>query len=129
MKNPFKLHTITPYLMVKDAEKLIKFLQDLFHAELRGDIHYREDKSVKHAELKIGDSVIMLGTPIEELGYTNVGFYIYVEDCDATYQKAIDLGGKSVMEPENFPHGDRYGGVKDFEGNTWWIVEHVGVKG
>jgi len=128
LQNPFGLHTITPYLIVKDAEKLIKFLQDLFQAELRGEIHYREDKRIKHAELKIGDSVIMLGTTMENIGQANAGFYIYVENCDASYKKALELGAESIMEPVDFPHGDRYGGVKDFEGNTWWVVEHVGKK-
>jgi len=128
-QNPFGLHTITPYLMVKDATYLIDFLTKVFGAQLRGDIHYRSDESVQHAELKIGDSHLMMGEPMTELpevGLTKVGLYVYVEDCDSTYEKALKYGAESIMPPDNFPHGDRYGGVKDREGNSWWIVTHIG---
>ncbi len=125
-KNPFELHTITPYIIVNNAKRLIEFLQEVFHAESRGDIHYREDETVQHAELKIGDSVIMIGEPMSNIETTTTGLYVYVDDCDVRYKKSLDAGSVSILEPTNFPHGDRYGGVKDFAGNVWWIVTHVG---
>ncbi len=125
-QNPFGLHTITPYLIVEDVATLIEFLQSVFNAELRGDIHYRDDGAVKHAEVQIGDSVVMMGEPMDAISAMPATLYLYVADCDATYDKAISVGATSVLEPDDYPHGDRYGGVKDTAGNIWWVVTHTG---
>ncbi len=126
-QNPFGLNTITPYLTVTDVERLIQFLQDVFDGKLRGDINYRDNKTVQHAEIKIGDSIIMLAEPTPEypeIKPTTCGMYVYVNDCEKVYEKALKKGGISISEPIDYPHGDRYGGVKDFAGNIWWIVTH-----
>ena len=125
-KNPFGLHTITPYLVVENVSTLIKFLQEVFDAESRGDPQYSEDGSIKHAEMKIGDSVVMMGEPIDTIGPMPATMYLYVDDSDHTYKRALAAGATSVLEPENYPHGDRYGGVKDPVGNIWWVVTHIG---
>lgn len=125
-QNPFGLHTITPYLMLDDAGRLIDFLKATLDAEVRGDVSYRDDGSVMHAELKIGDSVVMIGEPMEDHPAYKTGLYVYVDDCDKRYDLALKNGAVSVTEPTDFPHGDRYGGVKDFAGNIWWLVTHVG---
>ena len=125
---PFGLHTITPYLVVENVSTLIQFLQQVFGAESRGDPRYREDGSVKHAEMKIGNSVVMMGEPMDDIGPMPTMLYLYVDDCDATYEKALAAGATSVLELANYPHGDRYGGVKDPVGNIWWIVTHVGKQ-
>lgn len=124
--NPFGLHTITPYLVVKNVRQLCEFLRQLFGAELRGEIQMREDGSVQHAELAIGDSVVMMGEPMSDMSEAPAHLYIYVDDCDATFAKGLELGATSVMEPADFPHGDRYGGIQDASGNTWWVVTHIG---
>lgn len=126
-ENPFGLNTITPYLMVTDAKRLIQFLKEVFDAELRGDISYRADATVAHSEVKIGDSFIMIAETspdFPEIKPTSCGMYVYVEDCDRVYEKALEKGGSSISAPQNYPHGDRYGGVKDFAGNIWWMVTH-----
>ena len=127
-QNPFGLHTVTPYLIVEDVARLVGFLQEVFNARLRGDFAYRSDGTVQHAEVTIGDSVIMLGEPIDNFKASRCTLYVYVDDCDATIESALKAGGESVLQPQNFPHGDRYGGVRDFVGNIWWIVTHVGKK-
>ncbi|QDT00536.1 VOC family protein [Adhaeretor mobilis] len=124
--NPFGLHTITPYLIVQRVPELIEFLTELFGANQRGELHMRDDGSVKHAEVQIGDSVVMMGEPMTEFKAQPATLYTYVDDCDATYAKALEIGAESVLEPEDYPHGDRYGGIKDLAGNTWWVVTHVG---
>ncbi|MDN5203595.1 VOC family protein [Fulvivirgaceae bacterium BMA10] len=129
LQNPFGLHTITPYLVVENVEQLIDFLKRVFKAELRGEINYRSDNSVQHAEIKIGDSVVMLGEPrpdFPEVTPMTCGMYLYVDDCDVVYERALKFGGHSISEPMNYPHGDRYAGIKDFAGNIWWIVTHIG---
>ena len=123
---PFGLHTATPYLIVNDVEILITFLADVFDATTRGQIKFRDDGSVQHAEILIGDSVIMLGEPTEEFSAMPSMIYLYVADSDSTFKKALVSGAISVLEPADYPHGDRYGGVRDLSGNIWWIVTHVG---
>lgn len=128
-QNPFELHTITPYLTIDDVPRFIQFLETVFDAEQRGKLAYRDDGTVQHAEIKIGDSVIMLGEPSDKFPYmtpSKTGSYVYVDDCDETYKKALECGAKSLAEPANYPHGDRYGGIEDFAGNLWWIVTHIG---
>ncbi len=125
---PFGLHTITPYLVVESVSTLIQFLQQVFAAESRGDPQYREDGSVKHAEVRIGDSVVMMGEPMDEIGPMPAMMYLYVNDCDATYDRALAAGATSILELDDYPHGGRYGGVKDPVGNIWWIVTHVGKQ-
>lgn len=126
-QNPFGLHTITPYLTVIDGKRFISFLQEVFDGKLRGDIKFRDNKTVQHAEIEIGDSIIMLTEPTleyPEVQPTTCGMYVYVKDCDNVYKRALKKGGTSISEPIDYPHGDRYGGVQDFAGNIWWIVTH-----
>ena len=125
--SPFGLHTATPYLIVENVSGLIFFLHEVFGAVSRGEPKIREDGSIQHAEVRIGDSVIMMGEPTEEYPCMPSMIYLYVNDCDESYQKALDEGAVSVLEPSLYPHGDRYGGVRDFAGNISWIVTHVGI--
>lgn len=127
-RNPFGLNTVTPYLVTEDAPALIEFLRRVFGAELRGEPHTRDNGRVKHAEVQIGDSVLMMGERPPGGGCQTGMFYIYVDDCDATYARAIEAGAVSKREPSDQPHGDRYGGFEDFAGNVWWAVTHVGSK-
>lgn len=127
-QNPFGLSTVTTYLLVESAQSLLEFLKEVFHIKLRGEISYRADGTFQHAEFYLGDSLIMIGEATADQGkfpFTKAGLYTYVEDCDAVFRKAISLGAISLMEPQNFPHGDRYGGFLDPAGNTWWVVTHI----
>jgi uncharacterized glyoxalase superfamily protein PhnB len=72
------------------------------------------------------DSLIMAGEPMEQYGVFPASIYIYVPDCDNTYNKALDFGATSIMTPTTMTYaGERYGGVKDKNGNIWWIATHV----
>jgi uncharacterized glyoxalase superfamily protein PhnB len=122
--NSFGLHRVTPYLIVPGVHSLISFLQIVFEASLRGEPKIREDGSVQHAEISIGDSVIMMGEPTDEIKSIPASLYVYVPNCDQAFARALTEGGTSVMEPRDFPHGDRYGGIQDPSGNLWWIVTH-----
>jgi uncharacterized glyoxalase superfamily protein PhnB len=117
-------HTVTPYLFAEGATRLIQFLVEAFNAELvfRKD---RPDGAVVHAEMRIGDSMLMLGEASGEFGPMPTSIYLYVTDCDTVYQQALAAGGISVFEIMNLPSGERYGGVKDPCGNIWWIATHV----
>ncbi len=78
-----------------------------------------------HAEMKIGDSVVMLGEVMKGASPMPTALYLYVSDADATYRKALDAGGESIGAPENMFWGDRVATIKDFAGNKWWIATNV----
>ena len=121
---PDGYHTVTPYLVAKDAQKLIDFATRAFDARIVEDMR-RPDGTVMHAELQIGDSRIMLGQSNEQHKAMPCSVYLYVQDTDATYQKALAAGAASTMEPANQFYGDRNAGVRDQNGNVWWIGTHV----
>ncbi len=78
-----------------------------------------------HAEVKIGDSFVMMGEPTGQLGPMTSSIYLYVEDCDKVYERAVEAGAVSVMKPSDMLTGERYGGVKDPAGNIWWVATHI----
>jgi PhnB protein len=116
--------TITPYLTVKGAKTLINFLERAFNAKnMRQTV--RPDGSIGNAEVLIGDSMIMIADGTETWQSSPTSIYMYVENCDAVYQKAIEEGGESIIEPQDMFYGDRNAGIKDFCGNSWWIGTHI----
>jgi PhnB protein len=121
---PEGYHTITPYMVANDAQKLIDFATRAFDAKLVEEMR-RPDGGIMHAELQIGDSRIMLGQANEQHTAMPCGIYLYVPDTDATYTKALAAGAVSAMEPANQFYGDRNAGVRDENGNVWWIGTHV----
>ncbi len=121
---PEGYHTVTPLLSVKGAARLIDFMKKAFGATET----YRfpsPDGSVMHAELKIGDSVVMLGEASKEAPPVPMTLYLYVNDADAMYSAAIAAGGESLEKPSDQFWGDRVATIKDFAGNKWWIATHV----
>ena len=121
---PEGAHTVTPYLVVEGIPKLLDFLKQAFGAQERFRMA-RPDGGVMHADVKIGDSTIMMGEAMGEWKPKPCSLYLYVEDVDAVYQRAIDAGGTKVREPSNQFYGDRTGGVIDPSGNYWGIATHV----
>ena len=115
--------TVTPFLCVADAAKLIDFLKQAFGAEVTFRMD-RPDGAVAHAEVKIGDSKVMIGQPAagEEL---RAMLHLYVPDTDATYRSAISAGAESIREPADQFYGDRSAGVRDISGNQWWMATHI----
>lgn len=121
---PEGYHSVTPYLVVDDAGRLIAFLKQAFQAV---EMHCMQgpDGRVRHAEVRIGDSMIMLGEAQGEWKSMPCALYLYLENCDAVYQRALKAGATSIREPADQFYGDRQGGVKDPCGNQWWIATHI----
>ena len=117
-------HTVTPYLFAEGAARLIDFVSAAFDGEVTSREEH-PDGSIMHAEMRVGDSMLMLGEASGEFGPMSTSIYLYVTDCDTHYQRALDAGGISVFDIMNLPSGERYGGVKDPCGNIWWIATHV----
>jgi uncharacterized glyoxalase superfamily protein PhnB len=121
---PDGYHTVTPYLLVPGAAAVIDFLKRAFDAQEK----YRMTDPggrIAHAELRVGDSAVMLGELPANRPATAAMFYLYVPNVDATYQKALDAGGQTVRPPQDEFYGDRSAGVRDSAGNQWWIATHV----
>ena len=129
---PDGYHSVTPYLIVNDAARALEFYKKAFDAvelmRMPGP-----DGKIGHAELKIGDSHVMLSdpfpqastTPPKELGGTSASIFMYVEDVDAVVQKAVDAGATVTMEVEDQFWGDRFGSITDPFGHNWSIATHV----
>lgn len=121
---PEGYHTVTPVLTVQGAAKLIDFLKQAFDAKET----YRLDSpngTVMHAEIQIGDSMVMVGEATDQWKLMPATVALYVEDTDGWYQRALRAGATSVREPDDQFYGDRSAGVKDFAGNHWWIHTHI----
>ena len=113
-------HTVTPYLMVTDADAELTFLKAAFGAT-EVMVQRKPDNTVAHAEITIGDSLVMLGQAGGQWKPLSAALYLWVDDVDATYARALRAGARSEMEPEDKPYGHRNGGVVDQNGITWWI--------
>ena len=122
---PANYSTVSPYLIVDGAEATIDFLKRVFDAlELRRIVD--DSGSVRHAEVRIDDTVIMLADPVlPDWPAIAANVHIYVGDVDATYRKALGAGAASVQEPVKKDDEDKRGGVKDAGGTTWWISTKV----
>jgi PhnB protein len=121
---PEGFHTVTPYLVLSGVARLIDFLKQAFDAT---EMHRsaRPDGTVMHAQVKIGDSPIMMGEVWGGFPAKTAALYLYVPDTDALYKRALAAGAVSIMEPMDMFYGDRNGGVRDFAGNEWWIATHI----
>jgi PhnB protein len=129
---PEGYHTVTPYLAVDDAKAAIDFYERAFGARERSRMPGPDGK-IAHAELEIGDSIVMLSDPFpqstarppKEIGGTSCGVFVYVENIDDFFQRAVDAGATVTMEPEDMFWGDRFGSVTDPYGHAWQIATHV----
>ncbi len=121
---PEGFRTLTPFLVVKGAEQIIDFLKNAFDAR-EHSIHRLPDGSIMHAEIQIGDSMLMMSEASDKFPAMPGLLHIYTEDTDGWYKKAIDAGGISLREPTDEFYGDRSCGIKDAAGNQWWIATHV----
>ena len=121
---PDGYHTVTPYLTVRNAPKVIEFLQQAFAAKLSHEPIKRPDGSVMHAQVTIGNSPVMIAEENEMAKPTVSSLYVYVPDVDDIYRKAVRAGGSTIMEPSDMFYGDRSGAVKDPSGNSWFVATH-----
>ena len=124
---PDRYHSAQPYLLVDDASRLMEFMKATFGAEDLGTMPTPEGK-IGHAEMQIGDTIVMLADASTAEGVSGPmpsTVVTYVEDCDETYRRALEAGGKSIREPRDMFYGDRSAGVVDPVGNHWWIHTHV----
>ncbi|SMC29100.1 Uncharacterized conserved protein PhnB, glyoxalase superfamily [Andreprevotia lacus DSM 23236] len=124
---PAQHNAVSPYLVVNDAPATLAFLANVFE----GIERYRmedEHGSIRHAEVQIDDSIIMVcerpGGEIATVG----SVHVYVPDVDACYARALAAGATSLVEPQDQHYGDRSAGVQDAQGNVWWLGTHLNLS-
>ena len=128
---PDGYHAITPYLSVRDATSAIAFYGKAFGAKLKLRMDAPGGK-VGHAEVKIGDSIVMLADEAPEMdfmspqarGGTSILMHLYVKDCDATVAQAVSAGARIIRPIKDQFYGDRAGGIEDPFGHHWYVATH-----
>jgi uncharacterized glyoxalase superfamily protein PhnB len=120
IKVPAEYQRLMPYLIVPNAEGFFNFMKNVFQATEKMKM-MRDEKTIMHAELKVGDQVIMFSEASKEYPATPGSFFIYVEDADKSFADAIANGATEIDPPDDKDYG-RSGGVRDPHGNTWWIT-------
>ena len=111
---------VMSYLTVNGAYDFMKFLKNVFHAKEQLTVP-RDENLVMHAEMKIGDSTLLITDSVEETPANPAELFIYVDDTDATYKRALKQGAVAILEPETSEFVKRTAGIKDSFGNTWWL--------
>ena len=119
---PEGYHAVTPFLVLKEADRAIEFYKKAFGAQERFRMPAPDGK-VAHAELQIGDSIVMLSEAIQE-PVTSASIYLYVPNADATFERAVAVGAQTNMPVADMFWGDRFGRVTDPFGVRWGIATH-----
>lgn len=131
---PEQYHNVTPYIVVQDAAKAIEFYKRALGAEERARMPSPDGK-VMHAEIQVGDSIIMLSDEFPDMGGTcqsplslggsSSSLLIYTENTDESFKRAVQAGAKATMEPQDMFWGDRYAKVIDPFGHQWQFATHT----
>ncbi len=121
---PDGYNTVTPYVIVPDIRATIAFTRDVFGA-VEHELIELPGGEIAHAEIRIGDSVVMLGQARDQWKPIPSSLYVYVEDVDAVYERALAQGAQTIYPPTDQFYGDRSAGVSDRQGNFWWVATHI----
>lgn len=130
---PEGYHSVTPMFMFKDCRKAIEFYKNAFGAQERYVMPGPDGNGVMHAEIMVGNSIIMMGDEMpmehcksaETMGGSPISFYIYVDNVDAAFRRAVEAGAKPQMQVEEMFWGDRAGSVVDPFGYNWMLATHT----
>ena len=122
---PDGYHTVTPYLLVPPGSKIVEFLVQAFGAKVVR-VMKAPDGVIQHAQVRVGDSVVMMGEARGPHEPQTAMLYLYLPDVDGAYKRAMAApGATSILEPMDMFYGDRSGAVKDAHGNQWWLATHI----
>jgi PhnB protein len=122
---PEGLRSVQPYLHLREAHKMIPFLEAAFGAESLG-VHKSPEGAILHATFRIGNATLEIDEAHGEFHPKPCHLHVYVPDTDACYERALKAGATSVEVPQDKPYGDRSAGVKDPAGNSWFIATYLG---
>jgi PhnB protein len=130
---PDGYHSVSPHLVTREAAKAIEFYKKAFEAQEIARMPGPDGKSIMHAQIKIGDSMVMLNDEFPQMGAfspqhlngTPVTIHLYVKNVDEVYNRAVQNGAKPLMPPKDMFWGDRYGQITDPFGHRWSIATHI----
>lgn len=123
---PKGFHSVTPYLFVENPEGLINFLKKAFFAK---EVNRSINNDIANCILQIGGSCFIISQAREQFLNMRTALYLFVDNVDEIYERAIENGAKSEFEPENMPYEDRQYRIIDPSGNYWWISQSLVKKG
>lgn len=121
---PQGFHTVTPFILLKDAGKFVSFAERALGAKTDFMFNNPENGKLQHAQLTIGNSKILVGDAME-YGDMPLNLYLYLDNPDAAFDRAKNEGVTVIAPMEDQFYGDRSGGVKDPFGNIWWFAKHI----
>ena len=116
--------SVAPYLIVRDANRTLAFVEAVFHAERLRVIPGKDGNGIGHAEARIDDSVVMMG---EQPAGPDSHVHVYLQDVEAAFERAIRAGGTVVQPLQRQGDGDLRGGVADGNGCIWWLARQDGA--
>ena len=115
------LLNVTPYFIVAGADQLIDFVVNCFDARIN-DMLRNDEGKIRHAELRIGDSIIEVSEANEKYSPVQLAIHLYVRNVDETFRKCLDAGASIIEEPLDKPYGERGAGIRDNQGNQWFLA-------
>jgi uncharacterized glyoxalase superfamily protein PhnB len=118
-KRPDGYHTVTPYIVARDGDRVLAFIKEAFDGEV---LERMDTPGGMHSEIRIGDSRVMVGGKKDGSDASAAMFYLYVDDADAAYARMLAAGGTSIEAPNDQDYGDRRAGAKDPCGNQWYVA-------
>lgn len=122
---PNGYHSITPYLTVRGADRLLEFVKKAFGAT-EVDPPTVNAGVIRHAAVRIGDSVVEMSEANDRWGPMPAALHLYVPNCDDAYRRALEAGAASLHEPMDMEYGERGAAVRDPAGNNWYIATYTG---
>jgi PhnB protein len=122
---PLGYHSVNPYFVVTDVDEFVRFLISVFAGVEIGEREIAADGSIGHADVMVGDSLIMMSEASDKYPARPAVSFAYVEDVNAVYVRAIEFGCGSVQAPADQAWGDRVGGIVDPFDNRWWIATRL----
>jgi PhnB protein len=124
-RGPEGVPSVQPYLHLRDAHKMMPFMEVVFGAEALG-VHKSPEGAALHGTMRIGNATLEIAEAYAEFQPMPCHLHVYVPDTDAAYARAMQAGATSIEAPGNKPYGDRSAGVKDAWGNSWFIATYLG---
>lgn len=118
--------TMFPYIFARNAEQYVTFLKNAFEAKELG--RTVRDSLIANARIRIGTTTFMVSDAGDRIQPSQSAFYLYVDNADAAYARALACGASGVFTPVEMPYGDKQGGITDPSGNIWWISERLVEK-
>ena len=120
---PFGYHSVNPYIVVDDAIAFIAFLVEAFDGREQGR-ELSSEGAIEHADVLVGDSLVMISEASDRYPARPCVHFVYVDDVDLTFDRAVASGAQALHVPADQPWGDRVGGIIDSFDNRWWIATH-----